>query len=347
MSPSSTKLHAIVEPSISSSTILTSASLLPSLPSSITSPLASLSVLAFVILIHELGHFSAARSFNINVDEFSVGVGPKLFGFKRNVDTGKISFGKSKEDKGEEGDGVENVNKSVAVKNVDNDTSEKNEIEFNLRVIPLGGYVRFPENYNMTQEFQLEVQADEKRNEIDRIVKERRREDLSENGIFASLTNVIQSFTDKEKVKEERLLALEAMSKDLKQKEKPKSSSGWWTNIFKSKNVEKKTDERTIVIEEDGTVSTPPIEYYDDPNLLQNRGWVQRAVVLAGGVVFNILLAFTLYFGELTLGSGLYRPAFDQGLVVSSIPRPDGPSVGMLKRGDVILSLNGEFYTCN
>ena len=265
--------------------------------------------------------------------EFSVGVGPKLIGFKRNVETGKISFGNDNNDDDEN-------EKQVTSQNND----DNNEIEFNLRAIPLGGYVRFPENYNMTQEYQLEVQADKKRQEIDQIVKENRREDLANNGLLASLANVVQSYTNKEKMKEERLLALEQMAKDMKTSEKSNSkisNNAWWGNIFQSKKEQKKADERAIVIEEDGSISTPPVEYYEDPNLLQNRGWVQRAVVLAGGVVFNIILAFTLYFGELTIGSGLSKPLFDQGVMVNSVPRADGPSVGMLKRGDVILSLNG------
>jgi regulator of sigma E protease len=36
-----------------------------------------------MILIHELGHFWAARWFKVRVDVFSIGFGPRLFGFKR------------------------------------------------------------------------------------------------------------------------------------------------------------------------------------------------------------------------------------------------------------------------
>ena len=32
-----------------------------------------------IILIHELGHFVAARIFGMNVSEFSIGMGPRLF----------------------------------------------------------------------------------------------------------------------------------------------------------------------------------------------------------------------------------------------------------------------------
>ncbi len=40
-------------------------------------------LLGVMILIHELGHFLFARLFNVRVDVFSIGFGPRLFGFRR------------------------------------------------------------------------------------------------------------------------------------------------------------------------------------------------------------------------------------------------------------------------
>src|SRR3954471_18070926 len=40
-------------------------------------------LLGVMILIHELGHFWAARFFDVKVEAFSFGFGPRLFGFKR------------------------------------------------------------------------------------------------------------------------------------------------------------------------------------------------------------------------------------------------------------------------
>src|ERR1035441_9742621 len=40
-------------------------------------------LIGIMILIHELGHFWAARFFNVRVDVFSIGFGPRLFGFRR------------------------------------------------------------------------------------------------------------------------------------------------------------------------------------------------------------------------------------------------------------------------
>ena len=60
-------------------------------------------LLAILIVVHELGHFWAARLMKIEVSEFGVGFGPKLFGWK----------------------------------------SRKHETRFVIRAIPLGGYNAF------------------------------------------------------------------------------------------------------------------------------------------------------------------------------------------------------------
>ena len=60
-------------------------------------------LLAILITIHEFGHFTAARLMKIEVREFAVGMGPKLFGWK----------------------------------------SRKYETDFSIRAIPLGGYCAF------------------------------------------------------------------------------------------------------------------------------------------------------------------------------------------------------------
>ena len=60
-------------------------------------------LLAILIVVHEFGHFMAARAMKIDVREFSVGFGPKLAGWK----------------------------------------SKKYETTFAIRAIPMGGYCSF------------------------------------------------------------------------------------------------------------------------------------------------------------------------------------------------------------
>ena len=97
--------------------------------SAVGSPVGSVAVLALVILVHEAGHFIAARSFGIDVDEFSVGVGPRILGVRQRLVDGKVVFEK-----------IDNA--------LGNEETSLDGIEFSLRAIPFGGYVRFPENYN-------------------------------------------------------------------------------------------------------------------------------------------------------------------------------------------------------
>ena len=40
-------------------------------------------LIGVMILIHELGHYWAARFFDVKVETFSFGFGPRLFGFQR------------------------------------------------------------------------------------------------------------------------------------------------------------------------------------------------------------------------------------------------------------------------
>jgi len=47
-----------------------------------TNIFAALIVLGVIIVIHELGHFLVAKAFGIRVEAFSVGFGPRLFGYK-------------------------------------------------------------------------------------------------------------------------------------------------------------------------------------------------------------------------------------------------------------------------
>lgn len=48
-------------------------------------------LIGVMILIHELGHFCVARFFDVRVDTFSFGFGPRLFGFRRGETDFRIS----------------------------------------------------------------------------------------------------------------------------------------------------------------------------------------------------------------------------------------------------------------
>eukprot|EP00980_Cylindrotheca_fusiformis_P015187 scaffold4204_cov140-Cylindrotheca_fusiformis.AAC.6 len=238
-----------------------------------SSPLGAISVLATIVVVHEAGHYLAARSFNISVEEFSVGFGPKLVGFE-------------------------------ALGN-----------EFNVRALPLGGFVRFPENYD--------AEAAEEKSRLAYEAFQRRREEEGWTWKEDLLNAATFGIWDDRRRKQR---------KEAGQTPQRNEKRRWWT-ILGGKNKGSKPTEDPEDFE---------IDYYDDPNLLQNRPWVQRAVVLSGGVVFNLILSFLIYFGEIgPLGNGLPQPVFDNGVVVSQAPTRNGPSEGTLNKGDVIVGING------
>ena len=44
-------------------------------------------ILGFIVFFHEFGHFIAAKKAGVYVDEFALGMGPKIFGFKKGKTT--------------------------------------------------------------------------------------------------------------------------------------------------------------------------------------------------------------------------------------------------------------------
>ena len=48
--------------------------------------------ISFLIFIHELGHFLAARAFGVRVETFSIGFGPRLFGWRRGQTDYRLSL---------------------------------------------------------------------------------------------------------------------------------------------------------------------------------------------------------------------------------------------------------------
>src|ERR1700733_11210279 len=49
-------------------------------------------VLGIMVLIHELGHFAVAKWCGVRVETFSIGMGPRLFGFRRGETDYRISL---------------------------------------------------------------------------------------------------------------------------------------------------------------------------------------------------------------------------------------------------------------
>ena len=300
--------------------------------SAVGSPLGSIAVLAFVILVHEAGHFIAARSFGIEVEEFSVGVGPRIVGVRRSLVDSEYVY-----DRIDDGAEKEHQNQN------------DNAIEFSLRAIPLGGYVRFPENYNRTLAFEQEDSARRARNKARqlRIENSNALEKVLESmAAYSFIFNVLSLGLLKKwqskRVEDQLREAEEEVS--LVTQATTVAKKPWWNALPFGKGdsgtADTTSDESLSTLELLKSAKAPAVEYDANPDLLQNRPAFQRAVVLSGGVIFNILLAFACYFGELTVGRGLPEPIFNPGVVVSQTVSNDSPAYGILKKGDVILGVN-------
>ena len=61
------------------------------MPFILTAALAMIVVLGFMILIHEFGHYAAAKLFGVRVEVFSIGFGTRLLGFRRGETDYRIS----------------------------------------------------------------------------------------------------------------------------------------------------------------------------------------------------------------------------------------------------------------
>jgi len=58
----------------------------------VTNLLAVVLVLGVMILVHELGHFLAAKYFGVRVDVFSFGFGKRLWGFRKGDTDYRVSL---------------------------------------------------------------------------------------------------------------------------------------------------------------------------------------------------------------------------------------------------------------
>lgn len=214
------------------------------------SALGSVCLLCAVVLIHEAGHFLAARSFGIEIDEFSVGIGPRLLGF--------VSGG----------------------------------VQYSLRALPLGGYVAFPPNYNATAAFEDQMKYE-------------------------------RSMEEYEQYKGDRSLS---------EGEVEKTNGNFLSRLFSSTPPPPPPPP----IRPEKT----PIQYDQNPNLLQNRPTFERGVVLVGGIVFNLILSFSLYFTSLTAAGGLLTPILNPGIAVIGTVA-GSPALNQVSKGDIITRING------
>jgi membrane-associated protease RseP (regulator of RpoE activity) len=261
-----------------------------------------------IVTIHEAGHYLAARTFNITVDEFSVGVGPNLVG------------------------------------------AEVWGNEFNLRLIPLGGYVRFPRNYNTT--------LVQEQREAANAAFERRKE-LEQWSMWQEVANIatLGYWDERRRQKSKK----EKAAKEQQQHEAAAStttttttSPPWWRRLRDIRAFKRQKKKKMKSNDKIKTDNIDPedfeIDYFTDPQLLQNRPWFERAVVMSMGVIFNLILSLALYYGVIFChpddtieAGGLPIPVFESGVIVSApLKQKNDHAAGLLQQGDVIVDGTGQ-----
>ncbi len=82
--------------------------------------------IGFVIFIHELGHFLAAKWAGVKVEKFAIGFGPVLFSFRKGIG---FRLGST-------------MKEFAAALETPEGAAAVSETEYSLRALPLGGYVK-------------------------------------------------------------------------------------------------------------------------------------------------------------------------------------------------------------
>ena len=82
----------------------------------------------------------------------------------------------------------------------------------------------------------------------------------------------------------------------------------------------------------------------DDPNLLQNRPLIDRAIVISAGVISNLIFAYFLLVTQVGL-VGIPTFNYQAGVLISQVA-PDGSSLvaqtAGIKVGDIVTAINGQ-----
>lgn len=85
-------------------------------------------ILGILVLVHEIGHFVAAKKTGMKVEEFGIGLPPRIFGFYRDKITKKIVWIRG--------------NKLKDKNDIDSSTEEYPNLLYSLNWLPLGGFCR-------------------------------------------------------------------------------------------------------------------------------------------------------------------------------------------------------------
>lgn len=78
-----------------------------------------------------------------------------------------------------------------------------------------------------------------------------------------------------------------------------------------------------------------------DKRFLKNRAIWERTIIISGGVIANVIVAYLILFG-LVLGTGVPEPHLSGGVMVGSVIENTPAATAGFKPGDQVLSIDGK-----
>lgn len=81
----------------------------------------------------------------------------------------------------------------------------------------------------------------------------------------------------------------------------------------------------------------------NDPNLMRNRGVLDRAIVISAGVIANLLFAYLVFVTQVAVVGVPQAFNYEPGVLISQVMSTDSPAaLAGVQDGDIVLAVNGQ-----
>ena len=277
------------------------ASLSASAVNGIESVALSVGVVASVVIVHELGHFVAARVRGIRVTKFALGFGPTIVSYstQKGIRLNEMVMEKfansfSSSSSSTSSSASPSASSSAASSSVPRNTTQRTDsVEYALNLLPLGGFVAFPE-----PEASLSNTASMQR-------RRRRRRNGKAVG-----------------VKRNRQRAADA------------------AGDARDANTDDDDDDRDLIKSQTSRKTDAVNGGGRDPDLLRNRPALDQLLVAAAGVLVNMCVALLISFTT-AKGVGVPVSEGLPGVRVPVVTAGGAASTCGLMKGDIISAIDG------
>ncbi|MFQ3619193.1 MAG: RIP metalloprotease RseP [Cyanobacteriota bacterium] len=81
----------------------------------------------------------------------------------------------------------------------------------------------------------------------------------------------------------------------------------------------------------------------NDPNLMRNRGVLDRAIVISAGVIANLLFAYLVFVTQVAIVGVPQAFNYEPGVLIPQVVSTDSPAaLAGVQDGDIVLAVNGQ-----